>query len=78
MPKTVSNRVFKANCDRLIDEVARTGEALTVTKYGKPFVRLVPVAKPPRRRSVFSFAKGRMRIVGNIISPIDVEWEALR
>ena len=78
MPKTVSSRVFKANCGRLIDEVARTGEALTITKYGKPLVRLVPIAKRSRRRSPFGFAKGRMRIVGDIISPLDVEWEALR
>jgi antitoxin (DNA-binding transcriptional repressor) of toxin-antitoxin stability system len=78
MPKTISSRFFKAHCDRLLGEVARTGEALLVTKDGKPFVRLVPVGPKRRRRSVFGFMKGRARIVGDILSPLDVEWEALK
>jgi prevent-host-death family protein len=35
---------FKAHCLRLIDEVARTGVPIVVSKRGKPLVRVVPVA----------------------------------
>jgi prevent-host-death family protein len=76
MAKTIKAGEFKAKCLQLMDEVALTGEPLVVTKRGKPVARLVPAAK--RRRSPFGFMKGRVRIVGDIISPIDVEWDALR
>ena len=76
MAKTIKAGEFKAKCLQLMDEVARTGEPLVVTKRGKPVARLVPSGK--RSRSPFGFMKGRARIVGDIISPIDVEWDALR
>jgi PIN domain nuclease of toxin-antitoxin system/antitoxin (DNA-binding transcriptional repressor) of toxin-antitoxin stability system len=57
-----------------MDEVARSGEPVTVTKRGKPVVRVVPAAKRPA--SVFGFRKGRMKIVGDIVAPLDVEWDA--
>lgn len=38
---------FKARCLRLLDEVAETGQALTITKHGKPVARLE--AAVPRR-----------------------------
>lgn len=33
---------FKAKCLALIDEVNETGEAIVVTKHGKPVVRVEP------------------------------------
>ncbi len=33
---------FKAKCLALIDEVAETGEAIVITKHGKPVVRVQP------------------------------------
>lgn len=35
---------FKTHCLRLMEEVARTGVAITVSKRGKPLVRVVPAA----------------------------------
>jgi prevent-host-death family protein len=43
---------FKATCLKLMDRVAATGEAIVITKRGKPLARLVPVRDPkshPRR-----------------------------
>jgi prevent-host-death family protein len=38
---------FKAKCLMLLDEVAKTGEGLVVTKRGKPVARvLAPVREP--------------------------------
>jgi prevent-host-death family protein len=73
--KTVSAAEFKAKCLSLMDEVERTGESVLVTKRGRPVARLAPVARPPDE--IFGFLKGRLRLVGDIEEPLDVEWEAL-
>jgi prevent-host-death family protein len=67
---------FKAKCLALLDEVERTGDRLVITKKGKPVAELVP--HRPAKRDAFGILKGRVEIVGDIISPIDVEWEALK
>jgi hypothetical protein len=36
------------------------------------------VPHKPASRGLLGILKGRMEIVGDIISPIDVEWEALK
>ena len=59
-----------------LDQVERTGETLVITKKGKPVAQVTP-HKPPKR-SPFGVWKGRVEILGDIISPIDVEWEALK
>lgn len=38
---------FKARCLALLDDVARHRSEITVTKYGRPVARLVPVAAAP-------------------------------
>ena len=40
MPRIIKASEFKAKCLALIDEVARTGNAIVVTKNGKPLVEL--------------------------------------
>ena len=54
----------------------RTGDRLIITKKGKPVAEVVP-HKPPKRE-LFGIWRGRVEIIGDIISPIDVEWEALK
>ena len=65
---------FKAKCLKLMDQVAETGEILVITKNGRPVAELHPVTK--RVDTLFGLHKGR--ILGDIISPIDVEWEVLK
>ncbi len=67
---------FKAKCLALIDEIARTGDRLIITKNGKAVAELVPHQQP--QRSPFGIWKGKVTIKGDIISPLDVEWEALK
>jgi prevent-host-death family protein len=38
---------FKAQCLKLLDEVAETGETIVVTKRGKPVAKLEPVDPVP-------------------------------
>jgi prevent-host-death family protein len=45
--RTVAAARFKAQCLRLLDEVAETGETIVVTKRGRPVARIEPVEEPP-------------------------------
>jgi prevent-host-death family protein len=74
--RTISASEFKAKCLKLMDEVAATGESIVVTKNGKPVSRLVPYRQ--RTETLFGAARGAIEIVGDIVGPIDVEWEARR
>ena len=65
---------FKAKCLEAMDHVAKTGERIVITKRGVPVAELAPVTKKPK--TLFGFLKGRVQIHGDIVSPIDVEWEA--
>lgn len=79
MGKTIKVSEFKAKCLALMDEVARTGETIRVTKNGKPVAELRPV-KPAKPASPFGWHKGKAKELGDIISPaVDPEdWEALK
>ena len=66
----------KAKFLSVAEEVSRTGEAVVVTKRGKPLVDVVP--HRTNRKDAFGILKGRIKIKGDIMSPIDVEWEALK
>jgi prevent-host-death family protein len=74
--RTIKASEFKAKCLKLMDEVAQSGEPLVVTKNGRPIAQLSPISR--ERRSIWGLHKGQMEILGDIISPIDVEWEADR
>jgi prevent-host-death family protein len=76
--QTIKASEFKAKCLALMDEVARTGEPLLVTKNGKPVAELHPYAGE-RPSSPFGLHKGKIMVLGDIMEPIDLEeWEALR
>lgn len=69
---------FKTRCLALMDQVARTGETIVVTKNGRPIAELRPHRRP-RAKSLIGKDKGRIRILGDIVSPVGIEdWEALR
>jgi prevent-host-death family protein len=74
--KTIKASEFKAKCLALMDEVAASREAIVITKNGKPVAQLAPVAR--KRRSVFGFMKGRGKILGDIVSPIEEDWQTER
>jgi prevent-host-death family protein len=65
---------FKANCLRLMDEVARQRAPLVITKRGKPVARLVPIDEGPV--DLFGRMAGTIKIIGDIVGPTDVEWTA--
>lgn len=72
--RTIAAGEFKTHCLRLIDEVKTQHIRLVITKRGKPVAVLGPTDERPP--SIIGSMRGTGRIVGDIISPIDVEWEA--
>jgi prevent-host-death family protein len=76
MTRHIKASEFKARCLALMDEVARTGTCVIITKYGKPVAELVPYRA--RKQNARGILKGELFVTGDIILPIDVEWDALR
>lgn len=73
---TIKASEFKAKCLKLMDVVAETGQELIISKNGRPVARLVPYHRKPE--SLFGIDKAKLEILGDIIEPLDVEWEADR
>ena len=63
---------FKARCLTVMKQVQSTGEPIIVTKRGTPLVKVVPVEK--EKNEIFGFLAGKVKIVGDIESPISVPW----
>ena len=75
---TMSASEFKAKCLAILDEVAETGEVLTVLKHGRPVAQVVPPA--PRAAGYPQQAlAGTVHFLGDVITPsADAdEWEAV-
>jgi prevent-host-death family protein len=75
--KNINASEFKAKCLALIEEVAETGETITILKRGKAVAQLVP-AVPAADGFPQSTLKGTVRIVGDIMEPPfpPEAWEA--
>jgi prevent-host-death family protein len=67
--------VFKAECLKLMDEVARTGRSVVITKHGRPVAQLTPV--PAQSKSLFGYMKNTMRIKGDVVAPTGELWSAV-
>lgn len=74
--KTIPAGQFKTHCLSLLKEVAKTHETLVITKYGKPVARVVPFATSSE--SGENLLKNSIVFEGDLIAPIDVEWDSLR
>ena len=80
MTKMVGAAVFKATCLKLIDDMQKDGEAVTITKRGKVVAVLEPVkAKPPHRTIIGALAHPSYRF-DDPFSPVcdPDDWEANR
>ncbi len=72
--REVAAGAFKARCLKLMDEVARDRVPIVITKRGLPVAKLVPVDESPP--PLFGCLGGTVTIIGDIVEPIDVVWEA--
>ena len=68
---------FKARCLQLMQEVHdRKRNSLTITKRGKPYVKVVPAPAGPR--ALYGCLEGLAEAKGDLTQPVDVKWEAAR
>lgn len=70
--KQMAAGAFKARCLAVMKKVHTTGEPVIVTRRGEPVVKVVPVE--PKKNNIFGFMTGKVEIVGDIESPIPIEW----
>jgi prevent-host-death family protein len=75
--KTLTSTEFKAKCLAVLDEVARTGEPVTILKRGRPVAQLVPPV-PWGKGYPQEEIIGTVHIKGDIIQPVlpADDWEA--
>ncbi len=72
--RTIKASEFKAKCLKLMDEVANSGVEIVITKNDRPVSRLVPYRD--EEPSMFGRDRDKIRILDDIIEPIDVQWDA--
>ena len=75
MQTTIGAGDFKAKCLKLLDEVAETRSSLVITKHGRAVARLVPM---PLELDLFGAMAGSVTKEGDIVSPLDEDWDAAR
>jgi prevent-host-death family protein len=66
---------FKARCLRLLDEVAESGEALVVTKHGRPVARVEPPLRADDLRGSVTIKMTDEELVNFSMGPWDMERE---
>jgi prevent-host-death family protein len=72
--KYVPAGTFKARCLALMKKVQATGEPMVVTKRGTPVVKVGPAQS--ESNDIFGFMAEKVKIIGDIESPVPVEWES--
>jgi prevent-host-death family protein len=65
---------FKARCLQLMDQVKLTHEEIIITKHGQPVAKLVPVEESASSTFV-GFLENSVRISGDIVAPVEEDWE---
>jgi len=72
--QTVKASEFKAKCLYYMDEVNQTGEAILITKNGKPVSILKPYRMAPA--TIFGLHKGKVESRDDLIAPLESVWDA--
>ncbi len=76
MGKMIGAAEFKAHCLRILDEVERSGEPVTITKRGRPIAEVKPIERK-EPKSIIGCMKGSVTWLGDDpeASPFDPDWE---
>lgn len=68
----VSATEFKAKCLALMDEVARTGDEIVISKHGRVVAKLVPAAVGIRQTP--GWLRGTVTFLGDPTAPEPLSW----
>ena len=69
---------FKAVCLRLLEQVRQTGEPIEILKNGEPLAIVYPAPARDRKSSFGAMKHTLKKPAGDLITPVDVDWEVLR
>jgi prevent-host-death family protein len=75
--ETVNASTFKATCLALLKKVKRTGQPILVTLRGEPIAQVVPPLPADTAGKWLGSARGSGKILGDIVSPVEMPWEVL-
>ncbi len=77
--KSVAISTFKARCLAMLEDVARTGEPLLVTKRGKPLAR-VTSSDNSRSSAPQDTLRHTVETLGDVVAPVTPQatWHAPR
>lgn len=73
---TVSLSEFEANCHWFLEQVQNTNNTLILLKNNKPIAQILPYQTS--QKSLFGLYKDQIEIKGDILSPIETEWNVLK
>jgi len=73
MTKTLPATEVAKNFDALLDGVAENGDEVLVEKDGRVVARLVTNGT---HEVTLESMRGRLKILGDIVEPLDEPWEA--
>lgn len=66
---------FKAKCLKVLDDVAATGDALIITKRGRPVAKLTPLQSD--RKPMMGRWEGKGKIKGDLVAfNAASEWDS--
>lgn len=65
---------FKAECLKVMERVKKTRKKIIITKRNIPIAKLVPLEE--KEEKAFGKLRRTVHFKGDIISPIDEDWNA--
>lgn len=65
---------FKSECLKVMEKVKKTRRTITITKRNVPIAQIGPIDE--KEEKTFGKLGGSIQIVGNIIDPIEEDWNA--
>jgi prevent-host-death family protein len=78
--KEIDIETLRNNVSEVLEQVRLTKEPVLILRQGLPLAEIVPVSDSTARARMIGSMRGRIEILGDIISPADDEddWEVLR
>jgi antitoxin (DNA-binding transcriptional repressor) of toxin-antitoxin stability system len=68
--KEIGISEFRVRCLAIINHVNKTKKPVRITRYGKPIAEVAPPGPPKDNFDWIGSMKGKMEILGDIVSPV--------
>ena len=78
MPTVLNVNEAKANFSGMLAEVERNNLTITITRYGRPVARVVPIERKARSLSPIPGLAGKIKINCDLFADGSEDWEACK